>query len=60
MLSVDDLTQRVRSYHPNADVSLIERAYEFAVKAHKGQTRKSGDPYFIHPAHVAGQLVVLE
>jgi GTP pyrophosphokinase len=60
MLSVDDLTQRVRSYHPNADVSLIERAYEFAVKAHKGQTRKSGDPYFIHPAHVAGIIADLK
>ncbi|HTJ81320.1 MAG TPA: bifunctional (p)ppGpp synthetase/guanosine-3',5'-bis(diphosphate) 3'-pyrophosphohydrolase [Polyangiaceae bacterium] len=60
MLSVDDLTLRVRSYHPNADVALIERAYEFAAKAHKGQTRKSGDPYFIHPSHVAGIIAELK
>jgi GTP pyrophosphokinase len=53
MLSVQELTGRVRSYHPNADVGLIERAYEFAEHAHTGQTRKSGDPYFIHPVNVA-------
>ncbi len=53
MISLPELVGRVRSYHPNADVGLIERAYQFADKAHVGQTRKSGDPYFVHPLKVA-------
>ncbi|MBL9021279.1 MAG: bifunctional (p)ppGpp synthetase/guanosine-3',5'-bis(diphosphate) 3'-pyrophosphohydrolase [Myxococcales bacterium] len=53
MISLPELVGRVRTYHPNADVGLIERAYEFADKAHVGQTRKSGDPYFVHPLNVA-------
>ncbi len=59
MLSVQELTRRVKSYHPSADLALIERAYEFAERAHRGQLRKSGDPYFIHPASVAGLLTEL-
>src|SRR5690606_24434316 len=50
---------RVRSYHPGADIDLIERAYNYAIKAHEGQTRKSGDPYFSHPASVAGIITDL-
>jgi GTP pyrophosphokinase len=53
MISLPELVGRVRSYHPNADVGLIERAYEFADRAHVGQRRKSGDPYFVHPLNVA-------
>ena len=34
------------------DISLVTRAYEFSKKAHQGQTRFSGEPYFIHPAEV--------
>jgi len=41
-------------YQPAADSDLIKRAYDFSSKAHTGQMRKSGDPYFIHPASVAG------
>lgn len=36
--------------------ALIRRAYSFAQRAHAGQRRKSGDPYFIHPAHVGRML----
>ncbi len=39
-----------------ADRVLIEKAYEFAKKAHEGHTRFSGEPYFIHPAAVARTL----
>ncbi|NUP05811.1 MAG: bifunctional (p)ppGpp synthetase/guanosine-3',5'-bis(diphosphate) 3'-pyrophosphohydrolase [Polyangiaceae bacterium] len=60
MISPQEIVGRVRSYHPNADAGLIERAYEFAANAHKGQTRKSGDPYFIHPANVAGIIADLK
>ena len=51
--SVEALCNAVKSYYAEADVGLIRRAYEFANKAHEGQSRSSGDPYIIHPAQVA-------
>lgn len=53
MVPLTDILDKVRSYHENADTDLINRAYVFAAKAHEGQMRKSGDPYFIHPVSVA-------
>lgn len=43
------LIERIRKYHPSSDLTMIERAYEVAKKAHQGQMRKSGEPYIIHP-----------
>ncbi len=57
--AVDQLVQRVHSYHPMADTELIRRAWGFAEWAHRDQKRKSGDPYFIHPASVAGIIAEL-
>ncbi|MGO8994800.1 MAG: RelA/SpoT family protein [Polyangiaceae bacterium] len=59
MLQVEELIGRVRSYQPSADVDLIKRAYDFSYRMHAGQTRKSGDPYFVHPANVAGVIADL-
>jgi len=59
MLTLPELVDRVRGYQPRADVSLIARAYEYSSEAHKGQMRKSGDPYFSHPASVAGIITEL-
>ena len=42
---------------PDADVGLIGRAYDFAARAHAGQSRKTGDPYISHPVAVAAILV---
>ena len=47
------LIARIRKYHPSTDVSMIEKAYKLAVKAHGDQRRKSGEPYIIHPLWVA-------
>ena len=55
-----DLIVRVRKYHPSDDISLIEKAYKVADKAHKEQVRKSGEPYIIHPLGVAIILADLE
>lgn len=55
-----DLIARVRKYHPSDDISLIEKAYKVADKAHKEQVRKSGEPYIIHPLGVAIILADLE
>src|SRR5277367_629520 len=57
--SLDELLSLIRSYFPNADLSLIQRAYEFSEKAHSGQIRRSGDPYIIHPLGVAAILAEL-
>ena len=56
----DDLILRVKKYHPSADISLIEKAYQLAAEAHKEQVRKSGEPYIIHPLYVAIILADLE
>ena len=50
----------VKRYHPSDDITLIERAYDAANKAHKGQMRRSGEPYIIHPLQVAIILADLE
>ena len=41
---------------PDADLDLIDRAYQFAERAHEGQMRKSGAPYFEHPQATAYKL----
>ena len=56
----DRLINRVLTYHPNTDISMIEKAYHVAKKAHEGQLRKSGEPYIIHPLCVAIILAELE
>ena len=45
----EKLINRIRSYHPSDDVSMVEKAYKLAKEAHEGQLRKSGEPYIIHP-----------
>jgi GTP pyrophosphokinase len=57
--AVDRLLKTVRTHHPKADIALIERAYAAAEKAHRGQTRKSGEPYITHPVAVAQILADL-
>ncbi|WP_275001175.1 RelA/SpoT family protein [Promicromonospora iranensis] len=57
--AIEPLLQAIRSNHPKADVALIERAYVVAEKAHRGQMRKSGDPYITHPVAVSTILAEL-
>lgn len=57
--AVDRLVKTVRMHHPKADVALIERAYSAAERAHRGQLRKSGEPYITHPVAVAQILADL-
>ncbi len=56
----DELIRRIHKYHPNTDITMIEKAYHIADEAHKGQLRKSGEPYIIHPLCVAIILADLE
>ena len=55
-ISCAGLIRRVRSYDPNADTTIIERAFEVARAAHATQVRDNGDPYITHPLAVAGML----
>ncbi|MBQ4425667.1 MAG: bifunctional (p)ppGpp synthetase/guanosine-3',5'-bis(diphosphate) 3'-pyrophosphohydrolase [Lachnospiraceae bacterium] len=54
------LVESIRRYHPSDDMEQIRAAYELADAAHKKQLRHSGDPYIIHPLHVAIILSELE
>ncbi|MET0905015.1 MAG: HD domain-containing protein, partial [Tardiphaga sp.] len=59
MLRQYELVERVKSYDPDADEALINRAYVFSMQAHGNQKRASGDPYYSHPIEVAGILTDL-
>jgi len=60
MMRQYDLVERVRSYNPDTNEDLLNRAYVYAMKAHGAQTRASGDPYFSHPLEVAAILTALK
>ncbi|MFM9978240.1 MAG: RelA/SpoT family protein [Sphingomonadaceae bacterium] len=59
MLRQYELVERVKSYDPDADEALLNRAYVFSMQMHGSQKRASGDPYFSHPIEVAGILTDL-
>lgn len=52
-MTIERVIKKFQDNNPKADTSSILRAYEFAEKAHNGQTRKSGEPYIQHPLHTA-------
>ncbi len=60
MPKLAELIERIQAYHPAADVEIVSRAYAYSEKAHEGQKRKSGDPYFVHPLAVAGIITELK
>ncbi len=60
MMGRQQLVDRVSKYNPDSNKGLIARAYDYAEEAHKHQTRKSGEKYFIHPEAVAGILTELK
>ena len=60
MLNSDDLINKVKSYNKFLNPETLDKAYNFAVKAHENQKRHSGDPYVIHPVAVANILTELK
>jgi GTP pyrophosphokinase len=56
MIRITDILDKVAEYSPEADLSLIERAYIYSARVHEGQVRLSGEPYLSHPLEVAGIL----
>lgn len=60
MLRQYELVERVKSYDPDADEAILNRAYVYTVQKHGTQKRASGDPYFSHPVEVAGLMTELK
>ena len=59
MIRFEDLIEKVRAANPEADTELLRRAYVFSAYEHKGQVRRSGEPYLVHPLEVADILADL-
>jgi guanosine-3',5'-bis(diphosphate) 3'-pyrophosphohydrolase len=60
MLNSEELIKKVKSYNKFLNPDKLNKAYDFAVKAHKNQKRDSGDPYSNHPIAVASILTELK
>ena len=50
--TIEQIEAQVRQYNPDADLTGLDEAYDFAVSAHEGQARKSGEPFVKHPIEV--------
>lgn len=59
-MAVNTLAKKIQLYNPQGDLSIVQRAYEFARKAHRGQHRISGELFIFHPLEVAKILADLE
>jgi guanosine-3',5'-bis(diphosphate) 3'-pyrophosphohydrolase len=53
MIRFEDILDKVESYKPDFDEELLQKAYIFSAREHRGQIRSSGEPYLIHPINVA-------
>jgi len=60
MLNSEDLINKVKIYNKFLNPERLNKAYDFAVKAHSNQKRASGDPYSVHPIEVANILTDLK
>src|SRR5512140_2541726 len=53
MIRFEDILDKVESYKPDFDEELLQKAYIFSAREHRGQVRSSGEPYLVHPLNVA-------
>ena len=53
MIRFEDILDKIESYKPLFDEELLQKAYIFSALEHKGQVRRSGEPYLVHPLNVA-------
>jgi GTP pyrophosphokinase len=53
MIRFEDILDKVESYKPDFDEELLQKAYIFSAREHRGQIRSSGEPYLVHPLNVA-------
>ena len=59
-MDISQLMDKARGYLPPEKLAIVRRAYQFALKAHEGQVRKSGEPYLEHPLETAIILAELQ
>jgi guanosine-3',5'-bis(diphosphate) 3'-pyrophosphohydrolase len=52
-VTIDDICATVRRHSPNADLDLLRHCHTYAAESHRGQFRRSGEPYLVHPMGVA-------
>ncbi|MFG2821948.1 RelA/SpoT family protein [Kitasatospora sp. NPDC048365] len=57
--AIEPIVQAHRQHHPQADLALLSRAYRLAQESHRGQMRKSGEPFITHPLAVTMILAQL-
>ena len=60
MIHFEEILEKVEAYNPSSDQDLLRRAYVFSAREHKGQVRRSGEPYLVHPLNVASILADLK
>ncbi len=60
MIRFEDIQESVERNRPDADVDLLRRAYIYSAMAHRGQLRRNGEPYLMHPLAVAHILADLQ
>ena len=60
MLNSNDLINKVKVYNKFLNPERLDKAFNFAIKAHQNQKRASGDPYSVHPIEVANILTELK
>ncbi len=60
MIRFETIIDKITKYRPDADIDLLRRAYLFSAMKHRGQVRKSGEPYLVHPLEVANLLADMQ
>ena len=59
-MTIERLIKKFAENHHGADTDILQKAYDFAVAAHEGQLRKTGEPYINHPLHTAYLLTEIK
>ena len=60
MIRFEEILEKVEAYNPSTDQDLLRRAYVFSAREHRGQVRRSGESYLIHPLNVAAILAEMK
>jgi GTP diphosphokinase / guanosine-3',5'-bis(diphosphate) 3'-diphosphatase len=56
MIRFDDILEKISAGYGEKEIALLQKAYVFSARAHKGQIRRSGEPYLSHPLEVTSLL----
>ncbi len=59
-MNIKQIINKVKENEPNGDIGLVELAYHYADEAHKGQKRRTGEPYIMHSLHTAYLLAQIK